>query len=86
MKSITMMILPTCPYCVQAFDYMDQLKKEHPEYADIPMTIIDESEEPEKAKQFHYWYVPTFFVDGEKIHEGVTDVKLIDEVFEKALA
>lgn len=84
MKPITMMILPTCPHCVRALDHIEQLKKEHPEYNDIEMTIIDESAEPDRAKQYDYWYVPTFFVDGEKIHEGVIDPTLIDDVFEKA--
>ncbi len=81
MKPITMMILPTCPHCIRALDHIEQLKKDHPEYNEIEMTIIDESVEPERAKTYDYWYVPTFFVDGKKIHEGVIDPNLIDDVF-----
>ena len=31
---------------------------------------VDELEEPELADTFDYYYVPTFYVDGKKVHEG----------------
>ena len=32
--------------------------------------MIEESEQPEVADAFDYYYVPTFYVDGVKVHEG----------------
>lgn len=86
MKEVTMLILRDCPYCQRAFAYIEQYKEKHPDSKDVSFIIIDEEKEPERASQFDYWYVPTFFVGGEKIHEGVTDVQLIDDVFQKAMA
>ena len=86
MKDITMLILKDCPYCIRAFEYIDRLKADHPEYQNLQIQVIDEEAEPERAREYDYWYVPTFFVDGEKIHEGVKDLKLIDDVFQKASA
>ena len=32
--------------------------------------MIEESEQPALADTFDYYYVPTFYVDGVKVHEG----------------
>ena len=52
------------------FKYLYELKQEHPEFKDVVLETIDELEEPELADTFDYYYVPTFYVDGEKVHEG----------------
>lgn len=85
MKNVLMMILDDCPYCRQAFSLMEELKAEHPEYADIPIDIQDEQVNTQLAKSLDYWYVPCFFVDGAKIHEGVPTKEKIQRVFEAAL-
>lgn len=85
MKKILMMILPSCPHCHKALSLMEQLKKEHPEYSDIDVEIVDERAEAERADALDYYYVPTYFVDGVKIHEGVPSLEKVENVFKAAL-
>lgn len=84
-KEVKMMVLDTCPYCKQAFHMMEELKKRHPEYENVKIEVIEENREPEKIKGYDYWYVPTFFVGGEKIMEGVPSVEKVELVFQEAL-
>ena len=85
MKDVLMMVQQGCPHCRKAFEIMDQLSREYPQYAQVPVKIVDELQEKEFADTLDYWYVPTFFVDGQKVHEGVTSLEKIQEVFEAAL-
>jgi len=64
---------------------MDQLRKQHPEYEKVQIEVIEESKEPEKTEGYDYWYVPTFFVDGRKILEGVPTLEKVEQVFQEAL-
>ena len=41
-----------------------------PEFKDIVLETVDELKEPELADTFDYYYVPTFYVDDKKVHEG----------------
>jgi hypothetical protein len=50
---------------------MEELKREHPEYAGVEIRRVEERREREFAKGFDYYYVPSFYVDGVKLHEGV---------------
>lgn len=85
MREVKMMVLDGCPYCRQAFQMMDELKSEHPDYRDVGIDVIEENREPEKTEGYDYWYVPTFFVGGKKIMEGVPTVEKVDEMFREAL-
>lgn len=85
MKKITMFVMQGCPYCRRAFEFMDRLKSEKPVYKTVEIHVIDENEQPEIANQYDYYYVPTFYVDGNKLHEGVPDYKKVKDVFEAAL-
>ena len=84
-KPVKMMILETCPYCKQAFQMMDELKAKHPEYKNVDIDIIEESKEPEKIEGYNYWFVPTFFVGGQKILEGIPTIDHVEKVFQEAL-
>jgi Thioredoxin domain-containing protein len=84
MKPVFMFITDWCPYCKQALSFMEDLKKINPEYANLEVKIIDEERQPEIAKQYDYYYVPTYYVDGVKIHEGVPSKDVVRNVFEKA--
>ena len=86
MKKVQMMILEDCPYCRQAFTIMEHLKQENPEFSQVEITITDEAKDPEFANSLDYYYVPTFFVDGQKIHEGIPTESNIKKVYEAALA
>lgn len=85
MKEILMMIQKGCPYCRRAFEIMDELGDQHPEYTRIPVKIVDEQQEKEFADSLDYWYVPTYFVNGQKLHEGVPTPEKIQAVYEAAL-
>ncbi len=85
MKPVKMMILASCPHCRRALRMMDQLKADHPEYEKVQVEIIEEDLHPEIADRLDYYYVPTFYVGEEKVHEGVPSMEAVEEVFEKAL-
>ncbi|MCB2294739.1 thioredoxin family protein [Clostridium algoriphilum] len=85
MKPVTMFITSWCPYCKQAYAMMKELKNKNPQYANIEVEIIDEELQPKIAKQYDYYYVPTYFVNEVKVHEGVPSIDIIRNVFEEAL-
>jgi glutaredoxin len=84
MKEIKMFMMSTCPHCKKALEMVDEIFAAHPEYKEIPFKKIDEQKEPDYAAKFDYYYVPTFFVGDEKIHEGVPSKQSVMGVFIKA--
>ena len=84
-KQVKMMMLDTCPHCKRALELIDELEQEHPEDKQVQIEKIEENREADKTKGYDYWYVPTFFVDGVKVHEGVPTKEKINEVFVHAL-
>ena len=84
MKQITLFYLKDCPFCKKAFSYIDSLKKQDM-YKDISIELIEESEQPELANRFDYYYVPTFYIDGKKVHEGGIFPNEVEELFKKVL-
>lgn len=85
MKKVLMMIQEGCPYCKKALKLMDELKEENSSYGQVEVEIVDENRYPLIAQDLSYWYVPTYFVDGEKLHEGVPTREAIKKVLETAL-
>jgi len=85
MKKVTMFIMESCPYCRQALRWMDGLLAENPEYAAVEIEKIDELVHPDVAGQYDYYYVPTFYVGDEKLHEGAASEKIVRRVFEAAM-
>jgi glutaredoxin len=85
MKKVTLFVMAGCPYCRQAQKWMQELMEEHPEYRDVPMEVIDEVQQPEVANSWDYYYVPTYFVEKDKLHEGAATKQKIQRVFEAAL-
>ena len=69
MKNVMLFKQASCPYCKVALKYLDELQKD-PRYHNVKIDIIDEIQEPRKAAQYDYYYVPTFYVDGVKVSEG----------------
>ena len=84
MKSVLMFIIEGCPYCKKALRYMEEIMEETPKYKEIPVRIVDENLYPEFAEEDDYYYVPTYFVEDEKVHEGAAEKDDIRRVFEKA--
>lgn len=84
MKTITMFYQRRCPFCKKAFVYMDELLQQEP-YKGLQIEKIEETEQPELADQYDYYYVPTFYIDGEKVHEGGIFRDEVKALFDKAL-
>ena len=84
MKPVLMFITDWCPYCKKAFSLMEELKKTNPKYTYIEVKVIDEELQPEIAKQYDYYYVPTYYVNGVKVHEGVPSKDIVCKVFDEA--
>lgn len=85
MKNVTMFIMRSCPYCRQALSWMEKLKNQDARYRDLEVTIIDETLQPDIAKQYDYYYVPTYYIDGVKVHEGAATREIVQNVLDKAL-
>ena len=85
MKEITYFMMDVCPYCKKAQAWLDELMAEHPEYKKIPMKVIDERKHPDIANKYDYYLVPTFYVDGEKLHEGVATREKVEYVLKQAM-
>ena len=86
MKQVLYFYMNGCPYCRQASGWMDELMREHPEYANIPLRRVEEREERAYANGFDYYLVPTFYVAGVKVHEGVATKSVVEAVLQKALS
>lgn len=84
MKKVTMFYLENCPHCRRAFSMVEDLKAKNPKYSKIEIDLIEESKNVQAASAHDYYYVPSFFVDGEKMHEGVPTLDKIQAVLEKA--
>ena len=84
MKNVTMFMFDSCPYCKEASRFMEELKVENPKYSEVALSVIDERIHPEIADKYDYYYVPTYYVDGVKVHEGASSKEDIKAVLEKA--
>ncbi len=84
-KKITMFYFPSCPYCQKALKAADQLRAENPAYGALEIEMIDEKRNPEIADRYDYYYVPTYYVDGKKLHEGAAEKEDVRAVFDAAL-
>jgi thiol-disulfide isomerase/thioredoxin len=85
MKPVTMFITSWCPYCKRAISWIDELKKENPQFVNIEVKIVDEERNPEISKKFDYYYVPTYYIEDTKIYEGGKTKDIVRAVFEKAI-
>ena len=70
MKPVKLFYLKNCPFCKKALRYIEEARAAHPELAAVGIEMIEESEQPALADTFDYYYVPTFYVGGVKVHEG----------------
>jgi len=85
MKKIILFILKSCPYCKEALRYMEQLAAGDPRYGALDIEIIDEQARPDIANAYDYYYVPTYYVGGKKLHEGAATMEAVRRVFDAAL-
>jgi len=85
MKSILIFYQERCPFCKKAFRYIEELKVESPIYGTVDIRTVEETLEPELADQYDYYYVPTFYMDGNKVHEGGIFKDEVEALLKKAL-
>ena len=85
MKKVTMFYLENCPHCKKASRIIEELVSENPKYSNVSIERIEESKNVRIAEAHDYYYVPTFYVDGIKIHEGVPTKEKIEAVFKAAI-
>lgn len=85
MKPVKLFYLKECPFCRRALQYIDEAHKACPELGAVEIEMIEESEQPEVADRYDYYYVPTFYVGGEKVHEGGIYPDEVEAVLRKAL-
>ena len=70
MKKLTLFYLEGCPYCDNARRALRELGEEKAAYAAAEIEWIEESRQPSLAQSYDYYYVPTVFLDGEKLYEA----------------
>ena len=85
MKKLMIFYQERCPFCQRAFSYIEELKKENPLYEMIPIEPIEETIRPDYADTYDYYYVPTFYLDGVKMHEGGIKKNEIKAILDAAL-
>lgn len=85
MKKVEFFYLTYCPHCKKAFRLIEEVQAENPEYRDITITQIDEAKNETLSNSRDYYYVPCFYVDNEKIHEGTIEKKDVERVFQCAI-
>lgn len=83
MKTLRFFYLKKCPYCRQAIQWMEALRMENPAYMGLAIQWIEESEEAALADSFDYYYVPCYFLEGKKLHEGAATKEKIQAVLEE---
>ena len=85
MKKVLLFDFPACPYCRIAIKWIQQLQKEHPELAQVDIEMVDERRQRDRAEQYDYYLVPTFYIDGKKVHEGIVSKEIVRSVLQQAL-
>lgn len=83
---LTYFYLKSCPYCRRADEMIARLMQEEPAFREVETEKIEETEHPEIAETYDYWYVPCFFLGKEKLMEGVPTEEKIRTAFARALA
>ena len=91
MKTILTFTLKGCPYCRSAQKAYETLHQK-PEYRDVSIDWVDETEHPEIATKYDYYYCPSIFVDGQKVYEAHpgdddnTIYRMVEMALQEALA
>ena len=69
MRELTLFVMRGCPHCKMALQYTEELCNEDPRLRQVPVRQIDETEQPELADQYDYYYVPCYFLGEQKLHQ-----------------
>ena len=85
MKNVKLFYLKQCPFCKKAIRYIEELKAQYTELACVDIEMIEESEQPALADKYDYYYVPTFYINEIKVHEGGVYEDEVEQILRKAL-
>lgn len=77
--------LKSCPHCQRALAWLQELYEDDPQYRQVNIEMIEESEQSEIADTYDYYYVPCFFLGHQKLHEGAADKETIRKILETGL-
>ena len=86
MKSITYFYLKGCPFCKKADNLLKELLEENPQYKQLKIHYIEETENMEYCDLMDYFYVPCFYVDGVNRHEGKITKEALKKILDEAMA
>ena len=70
MKKLTIFHLNDCPYCHNARKALAELTAETPEYGEVEVEWVEESQHPELVEGHDYYYVPTIYTGEKKLYEA----------------
>ncbi len=85
MKDVLLFVLRGCPYCKEALKWQEELRAEDPALAALDIRMVDERQEAALAESYDYYYVPCYFVDGVKMHEGAATKEKVEAALRSAL-
>lgn len=85
MQELTYFYLDGCPFCRQADRLLERVCADEPALAAVPIRRIEESEQAELAARYDYYFVPCFYLGGEKLLEGVPDEAQVRAALTRAL-
>lgn len=85
MKKIIYFYLRFCPYCRQADQYLEEVINENEELKELQIVRINEAKEAKIADSYDYYYVPCFWLDDVKVHEGAVTKEKVKEILFMAL-
>ena len=80
MNKLTIFYLEHCPYCKNARRAVEALRAEDPALEAVDIEWVDERREAARADACDYYYVPSAYLNGEKLYEcspahGYEDIK-----------
>lgn len=84
MKKLVYVKAEWCPYCSMASRWLNNLLLSKEEYKNFELEVVDIDQDKERAKDFPHELVPNFWLDGEKIFEGVPTRPGIRAILDKA--
>lgn len=85
MKKLEVFYQEGCPYCKKALKFINELQEENDIYRLIDIKLTDEEVEIDYSYEFDYFKVPSFYIDGHKVHEGAITKEEMKRVLEAAL-
>lgn len=85
MKKIRMFTAVWCPHCTNAKGWLNELLEEHPAYKNLVIEHIDIDSQKDKLVGVNFYYVPTFYIDEEKVFEGVPSKESVKKVLDAAM-